>query len=366
MQLVAAYLMTCRSANWLGLYYLPLPTLCHELNLTLEGASKALRRVSEAEFGYYDTLTEHVWVPEMARHQIGGQLAPGDNRITGIIKDLETFRKTPFFNAFLEKYGSAFHLENVAFSEAPPKPLPSPSEAPSKPGAGAGAVTGTQKDEDSGEAPPAPPATAPPPVLDPVVFSFPVIGPADKPKEWNLFQAKLREYQETFTGVDVMTQCRAARQWCVDNPQRRKTAGGMPAFLSRWLSKEQNRGGVIKDRTMAIRATMTPNTEKVIRAFKIAKGFKDDVNWNELVGVKFIQPANQLIAYFGGDWQMAIRCIEEVSNTMSDQFPIGDGTRSLSGRRNLNGRWRHDGFHRYPGNGYRQTQIRPNPDFTSL
>ena len=70
-QVVALYLVTCPSANMLGLYYLPLPTLCHEIGMKPEGALKALRRVSEGGFATYDTASEHVWVKEMARFQIG-------------------------------------------------------------------------------------------------------------------------------------------------------------------------------------------------------------------------------------------------------------------------------------------------------
>lgn len=55
--------------------------------------------------------------------------------------------------------------------------------------------------------------------------------------------SKLSEYRESFPGVDVIAEARKARQWCIDNPAKRKTARGMAAFLSRWFSKEQNRSG---------------------------------------------------------------------------------------------------------------------------
>jgi hypothetical protein len=42
-QRVAMYLITCGSSNMIGLYYLPLPVMCHEIGITLQGASKALR-----------------------------------------------------------------------------------------------------------------------------------------------------------------------------------------------------------------------------------------------------------------------------------------------------------------------------------
>jgi hypothetical protein len=134
------------------LYYLPFPTFCHETGSPFEGASKGLRDLAEIGFAYYDMPTESVWVPEMARIQIGNSLLDNDKRIKGIKKDLEKSRMSPFFNEFLDKYMESFHLHDVARNEAPSKPLRSPSEAPSKPrsrsravsgavsGAGAGAV----------------------------------------------------------------------------------------------------------------------------------------------------------------------------------------------------------------------------------
>lgn len=63
-QLVALYLLTCPNSNWIGLYYMPLPTLCHETGLKPEGAWKALRSLSEAQFAYFDDASEHVFVVE--------------------------------------------------------------------------------------------------------------------------------------------------------------------------------------------------------------------------------------------------------------------------------------------------------------
>lgn len=74
----------------------------------------------------------------------------------------------------------------------------------------------------------------------PTFMKFPVVG---KEKEWGLTEAKAREYREAFPGVDVDQELKALRQWCVDNPTRRKTFRGMPAFLSRNLARKQDRGG---------------------------------------------------------------------------------------------------------------------------
>jgi hypothetical protein len=78
------------------------------------------------------------------------------------------------------------------------------------------------------------------PPVSPLPF-FPCNGEGSK--EWYLSPAKLAEYVESFPGVDVLADCRRALQWCRDNPEKRKTPKGMPAFLSRWLTKTQNAVG---------------------------------------------------------------------------------------------------------------------------
>lgn len=124
-QVIAAYLVTCPSANMVGLYYLPLPTLCHETGIPLKGALKALLRVEEVGFAAYDHPSEMVWVPEMAKYQIGDSLKPSDNRVKGILREVETYKKSKFFGEFVKKYWDAFSL---------PGPIPETrgSEAPSK------------------------------------------------------------------------------------------------------------------------------------------------------------------------------------------------------------------------------------------
>lgn len=126
-QTIALYLVTGPQSNMLGLYYLPIPTLCHETGSPSKGALEALRRLSEAGFAHYDEGTEYVWVVEMARWQIGEQLKDGDNRIKAIKNELEKLTKIPFYNAFLKRYQGPYHLNGVKSpespSKAPPKPL---------------------------------------------------------------------------------------------------------------------------------------------------------------------------------------------------------------------------------------------------
>lgn len=145
-QLLASYLQSNPHSNRLGLYYLPLPFLCHELaGFDEEGASKALRSLSEVDFAHYDPETEHVFVVNMAYYQNdlepGEVLDPKDKRVPGIKRMLATMPKTPLKERFFETYKEAFHLERGLIREPktdqkkgdPVKGLPRDSEGASKP-----------------------------------------------------------------------------------------------------------------------------------------------------------------------------------------------------------------------------------------
>jgi hypothetical protein len=138
-QVVALYLVSSPSSNMIGLYYLPIPILCHEVGCSLQAAQHALHALAEVGFAFYDASTEHIWVPNMARFQIGEHLKPGDKQIVAVIKALNHVKNSPFVGDFLKRYQDIFHLEMTNLPEAPSEPLRRPFDGPSKPGAGAGA-----------------------------------------------------------------------------------------------------------------------------------------------------------------------------------------------------------------------------------
>ena len=159
-QVVAMYLVSSPHANMLGLYYLPIPYICHETGLSPEGASKALASLSEAEFCRYDAAAEVVWVVEMAKYQVADGLKPDDKRCKGIQNDYEALPENAFLSAFYERYRHAFHMATARGQKpAKAKAHRSPFQAPPKPGAGAGAGAG--ENTLSGE-PDGAPASPPP------------------------------------------------------------------------------------------------------------------------------------------------------------------------------------------------------------
>ena len=72
---------------------------------------------------------------------------------------------------------------------------------------------------------------------------FPTDGP--RIKSWSLRGSLVDSYQETYPALDVLAECRRALLWIESNPVNRKTAGGMKAFLTKWLNRSQNRIGAI-------------------------------------------------------------------------------------------------------------------------
>lgn len=121
-QALALYLLTCPSTSWLGIYYLPMPTLCHELGITEDRAVDVLADLADLDFAHYDAETEFVWVPNMARFQIGEKLKAEDKQVKGIRRELEALGDHPFAAVFIERYALLFHISD----------LRRPSQGPSK------------------------------------------------------------------------------------------------------------------------------------------------------------------------------------------------------------------------------------------
>lgn len=125
-RVVAAYLITCGSSNMIGLYYIPATLIAHETGIPMEGALKALRRLAEVGFSYYDEDEEVAFVPRMAAEQIAERLSATDKQCQGVASALLEYRKSRFFPEFVALYKDAFNLPD-SFVEV------CPIEAPSKP-----------------------------------------------------------------------------------------------------------------------------------------------------------------------------------------------------------------------------------------
>lgn len=72
------------------------------------------------------------------------------------------------------------------------------------------------------------------------LLTFPTVGLAGK--SWPLMPAQVTRWCEAFPDLDVLSECRRALAWIEANPAKRKTAGGMTAFLVRWLNQTVDQG----------------------------------------------------------------------------------------------------------------------------
>jgi hypothetical protein len=236
-QVVAFYLFTCPGSNWIGLYYIPLPTLCHEIGISKEGALKALRSLEAIDYSYYDLENEIVWVPGSAKFQIGESLKADDNRIKGIIKDLQQYVKSPFCADFYKRYAALYHLPEINNPTSPDKPLVSPLQAPPKPVTetviGAVTVIGAEllARSDKKQSLQAP--------ASPVFIQFPL----NNGDLYPICQCQVEEWTGLYPAVNVEQELRNYLGWCKANPAKLKTKTGILKSVNHWLVDKQNNGG---------------------------------------------------------------------------------------------------------------------------
>jgi len=78
------------------------------------------------------------------------------------------------------------------------------------------------------------------PPASPAVLDFATVGPETR---WALTDAHLASWREAYPSLDVASECRRAKAWLEAQPDRRKTARGMPRFLVSWLNRAIDRRG---------------------------------------------------------------------------------------------------------------------------
>lgn len=127
-QLLAAYLISNRHANMLGLYHLPLEDVCHETGLKRAAVRTALAAIERAGFARYDAGSEYVWVLTMFRFRLGlkpGQALPArDKRALGANRLFHRLDPNPFKAEFFAQTQPLLHLT------AELSPIEAPSDGP--------------------------------------------------------------------------------------------------------------------------------------------------------------------------------------------------------------------------------------------
>ncbi len=137
---VALYLVTSPHSTALGLYYLPITTLAHDLWTSPEKARPLLETVCATGFAEYFAAESMIWVPQQAHYQIGKTLKSTDHRRAWALRELRKYEGTTAYGRFLERYGEPYQLISKPASplrlvpEGRSSPPPSPPTPPTPPG----------------------------------------------------------------------------------------------------------------------------------------------------------------------------------------------------------------------------------------
>jgi hypothetical protein len=110
-QVLALYLMSAPAGGITGVFYLSVATIINDTGLSASEVTEGLARLSRERFAAYDKHAEMVWVPGLARHQIGEAMSgTKDKRHASFIRELRQAGSHPFALECLLTYRDTFGL----------------------------------------------------------------------------------------------------------------------------------------------------------------------------------------------------------------------------------------------------------------
>lgn len=227
--LLAAYLMTGPHSNGLGCYRLPDGYVQADRGWSSGTIKKAFAELSANGFAYRCERTGFVLIPNFLRWNPAANPKVSTAREREFNTVPKTFEHYSTLIQSLIEHGKHWregfrnHLETLSkgYREGYAKQDPIRIEPEQDP----------TREEECAE------QSSPPPD-DPVVCLIPL----NTGDEFPVTESTTRELAELYPAVDVPQALRNMRGWCLANPKRRKTRGGVMAFINSWLSREQNRG----------------------------------------------------------------------------------------------------------------------------
>lgn len=243
------YLMTCPHANMIGIYYLPLPLVAHEIGVPLEGVQRGLEALVKVGFCSYDSEAEYVWIHEMATSQLG-ILKKNDNRVKHVYCLFRKLPKLSFLTDFYDKYRYLLHLElskKINLSETFSKGLQSPFKAIENIEDRIENIEYINNKEDNSiilcrEQTPS--SVDEEKLLVKNLITFPVKTKSSTPFSIPLRQGGTRiieeseidEWQKNYPEVNVRQEIRKLIAWNQANPDRQKTKRGINRHIQGWLA----------------------------------------------------------------------------------------------------------------------------------
>lgn len=251
-QVLALYLMSAPASTATGLYILAIPTMVHETGLGELELRAALAVLEREGVAYYDEGEDLVWVPQMARIQIGETLSAGDRRRPWVRSLIEPHKSHRFARQFLSLYEGAYKLTACPI-QTPISPIEGASKGDTMPPRSQDQDQDQEQEQDQDTECSATGTVAEPD--SPTVLTFPCRG---RQREWRLTAAHLASLAADYPGLDVEAEARKAHAWAISNPGKQKTARGAPAFLANWLARATDRQGGLNLPRIATAPSSTP------------------------------------------------------------------------------------------------------------
>jgi len=221
-KLLALYLVTNPHSHVGGIYYLPEPVVMHETGLSKRELDTLWDTLSGAGFSRIDKKTSVVWVRKMFFYQ-----GRGEKNEKSVASHLRSLHNSCLVNEFLHAYPTVakWVSDRVSIGYPAQDFLRTPEQDQEKE-----QDKDQNQDKDSCSEPSSEPMTP---------YVYPVNGNKFVPT-WTMPAALLAVLQESYPGINHDDEARKAMAWCVTNPSKRKTAGGMPKFLNGWFERAQN------------------------------------------------------------------------------------------------------------------------------
>lgn len=220
-KLLALYLVTNPHSHVGGIYYLPEPIVIHETGISKRELDTLWDTLSGAGFCRIDKKMSVVWVVKMFFYQ-----GRGEKNERSVASHLRSLHNSVLVHEFLAMYPTVAKRfsdrvsDRVSIGYPTQDQTRTPEQEQEK-------EENTFSSEASSE-----PMTC---------YAFPVVGDKSRPI-WTMPESLLAVLRDSYPGVNHDAEIRKAIAWCVTNPAKRKTLGGMPKFLNSWMAKQQNNG----------------------------------------------------------------------------------------------------------------------------
>lgn len=195
-RLLAAYLLTSPHTTMIGAFRLPDAYACDDLGWESKQLRNGFETLSSAGFIKYDQATKWVWIIKF----LAWNKPANPNIWKAAVKLAEGVPDAVSFRSEV--------LSSVGVSETVSEPLrntpsPSPSQSP---------VLGAVAQEE-------------------------ILLPLEDGSDFPVTATLVSEFRTAYPKIDVLSEVRKARAWCLSSPGNRKTRRGAGKFINGWLSR---------------------------------------------------------------------------------------------------------------------------------